>query len=482
MMTMDTDNRVLTTAPPPKEEHSDTKAMCAAEGQGTVFHLPPPLFQPPPPAPFPPPLTFFAPSENGPSSADLHERSHHDVPARAHYGEAENTKPTPSPTIFDYHDNHTTTTSSTTETEEAVGGKEGDSKTDEADPSNLSGTSTLSQQHRRFADVKPPYSYIALITMALESAPSGMMPLNEIYGFIERRFPYFKENQQRWQNSIRHNLSLNDCFIKVPRAPGRPGKGNYWALHPHCGDMFGNGSFLRRAKRFKLHMSQDPSSQSAYIQHFSSYGHFSLYGPHGAPHGYKPYPSFSPLPPALGGLPQSLPQGLPHQGLSEGFSHQVLPPEADLQASHPHYGSSHPSHYHHHHHPYSHASLGLGSDPALLQARESECSAGMWASSSSSRSYSPYYGPGGPVSSSLNGGSLPTTPHFTAPYTPPPPPPPLTSLPVSPLPPSSSPGMPTSSLSSFSSTFPSYSSFGHQPSYPSSLYDSHPHPKLPPTS
>lgn len=80
----------------------------------------------------------------------------------------------------------------------------------------------------------------------------GMMTLNEVYNFIMERFPYFKENRQRWQNSIRHNLSLNDCFIKIPRSAGRPGKGNYWALHPACGDMFSNGSFLRRAKRFKL--------------------------------------------------------------------------------------------------------------------------------------------------------------------------------------------------------------------------------------
>ena len=82
-----------------------------------------------------------------------------------------------------------------------------------------------------------------------------MLSLNEIYDFISKRFPYYKRQNQSWQNSIRHNLSLNDCFLKVTRGQGRPGKGNYWALHPKCGDMFLNGSFLRRAKRFKSESS-----------------------------------------------------------------------------------------------------------------------------------------------------------------------------------------------------------------------------------
>ena len=168
-----------------------------------------------------------------------------------------------------------------------------DDSEDDGDPSKFSGTSTISQQKRKFADVKPPYSYIALITMALESSQGGMMTLNEIYDYIMNRFPYFKNNQQRWQNSIRHNLSLNDCFVKVSRAPGRPGKGNYWALHPQCGDMFANGSFLRRAKRFKRSRANRHAESSPYGM--SSYGHLaSFYGPSNVS-SPSTYPSFNPL-------------------------------------------------------------------------------------------------------------------------------------------------------------------------------------------
>ena len=103
-----------------------------------------------------------------------------------------------------------------------------------------------------YGDSKPPYSYIALTAMALYHSPERMLPLSEIYKFIMDNFPYYKTNTSRWQNSLRHNLSFNDCFIKVPRHPTRPGKGAYWTLHPKAIAMFENGSLLRRRKRFKL--------------------------------------------------------------------------------------------------------------------------------------------------------------------------------------------------------------------------------------
>lgn len=104
---------------------------------------------------------------------------------------------------------------------------------------------------RSYTHAKPPYSYISLITMAIQQSHNKMCTLSEIYQFIMDLFPFYRQNQQRWQNSIRHSLSFNDCFVKVPRSPDRPGKGSYWTLHPDSGNMFENGCYLRRQKRFK---------------------------------------------------------------------------------------------------------------------------------------------------------------------------------------------------------------------------------------
>lgn len=108
-----------------------------------------------------------------------------------------------------------------------------------------------------YANEKPPLSYVALCAMAIRSSATGKMSLNEIYRFIISTFPYYKNTTSKWRNSLRHNLSFNDCFVKIVQGSENGNKRSLWSLHPNCGDMFEDGSLLRRKRRFTTKRSQN---------------------------------------------------------------------------------------------------------------------------------------------------------------------------------------------------------------------------------
>ena len=77
---------------------------------------------------------------------------------------------------------------------------------------------------------KPTKSYSMLITEAIRSTLEKRITLNGIYEYLISKYLYFQTTSVDWQNSIRHNLSLNKSFVRIPRKPDEPGKGMYWGL------------------------------------------------------------------------------------------------------------------------------------------------------------------------------------------------------------------------------------------------------------
>ncbi|ORZ14602.1 fork head domain-domain-containing protein [Absidia repens] len=96
---------------------------------------------------------------------------------------------------------------------------------------------------------RPPFSYSSLITQAILEAENERMTLRQIYDWIVQKYPsLYNATDIGWQNTIRHNLSLNRCFKKLPKSDSdisAKGKGGYWTIDPNHMAKFKNGAFAR---------------------------------------------------------------------------------------------------------------------------------------------------------------------------------------------------------------------------------------------
>ncbi|XP_014254467.1 forkhead box protein O isoform X2 [Cimex lectularius] len=80
-------------------------------------------------------------------------------------------------------------------------------------------------------------SYADLITQAIGSAPDKRLTLSQIYEWMVHNVAYFKDkgdsnSSAGWKNSIRHNLSLHNRFMRVQNEG--TGKSSWWMINPEA--------------------------------------------------------------------------------------------------------------------------------------------------------------------------------------------------------------------------------------------------------
>ncbi|CAC5419386.1 unnamed protein product [Mytilus coruscus] len=114
---------------------------------------------------------------------------------------------------------------------------------------------------------KPSHSFIAMISMAILSKPNKKILLNDIYQYIMDNFPFYNNKEKAWRNSIRHNLSLNECFVKSGRSVN--GKVNYWSIHQGFISDFARGDFRRRNARRRARKSSVKTADSLSNQFYT---------------------------------------------------------------------------------------------------------------------------------------------------------------------------------------------------------------------
>ncbi|KAI3640585.1 hypothetical protein MIR68_001463 [Amoeboaphelidium protococcarum] len=114
-------------------------------------------------------------------------------------------------------------------------------------PEYASGTAEFVMRQYAYTNDRPPFSYAGMVAQAIILSQDCKLTLKDIYAWINTTYPHYQFNEGNWQvsivhclkqlsakftakcvqNSVRHNLSLNPSFIRVPKESG---KGAFWTL------------------------------------------------------------------------------------------------------------------------------------------------------------------------------------------------------------------------------------------------------------
>ncbi|CAF0845280.1 unnamed protein product [Didymodactylos carnosus] len=98
-------------------------------------------------------------------------------------------------------------------------------------------------------------SYAELITKAISNSQGQRLTLSEIYDWMIKYVPFFRNKVDRnssagWKNSIRHNLSLHNRFKRV-QSEGT-GKSSWWMINPDEKNPNSNLTLTKKQTRRRL--------------------------------------------------------------------------------------------------------------------------------------------------------------------------------------------------------------------------------------
>ncbi|KAG0669006.1 Forkhead box protein N4 [Maudiozyma exigua] len=115
---------------------------------------------------------------------------------------------------------------------------------------------------------RTPLAYGTAITQAILSTDDGIMSLSEIYQYMMTNYEYFRTTKSNWQNSVRHTLSLNSAFSKLPKKKlSSSGKGMVWCIDKNYREEFLSKWKLGIASKSKKNAAVDKQL----IIHMSNY-------------------------------------------------------------------------------------------------------------------------------------------------------------------------------------------------------------------